>query len=121
MPNVRNDAARIPSTRARRRPVRGRMAGGYHQRRTAAPPAGEGPSAGNRRLRLRLGDLRGVTDAGHGADQGSVLAHLRAKAADVDVHRPRLAEVTEPPDLVEELLAGKDPARPLQQILEQTE
>ena len=59
---------------------------------TLPPTARSGPCSGSEG-RSGLGNLRGVADAGHGADQLGVLPQLGAEAADVDVDGPRLAEI----------------------------
>src|SRR6185295_9177675 len=71
------------------------------------------------RARSALGDLRGVADAGHRADQLGVLAELGAETADVHVDGSCLAEVAQPPHLVQELLPREDPSGPLEEVFEE--
>src|SRR5262249_45922774 len=66
-----------------------------------------------------LSELRRVAHPRDRPNQGRVASELRAKAAHVDVHRARLAEVPHATHLVEELLAGEDATGALQEILQE--
>src|SRR5262249_25856185 len=63
-----------------------------------------------------------VADVAHGADQGLMFgAEFGSQPPDVNVNRAGAAEVGVAPDLLEQLRAGKDPARMLGEELQQLE
>src|SRR6266852_9694053 len=91
-----------------------------------APLRGLGRAAGSRRaldLARRLADrIESVAGSAHRDDLETKLAEtaqLLPQPADVDVDRLAVAEVRVAPDLLEQDLAGEDPARAAHQVGEQ--